>query len=256
MPGTYNDALLNDFAIRSFRDMADRDYIHARMAFKARLVPQFQWSALHSLEKYAKGILLLNRIPAKSLRHEVTGALKLLEEAGRFKASLSEQTIKFIERLEDGAAFRYFEVSYSSHAFDVIRLDCAVSELRRYCQVLDWEIDTDHGRRNLLQPMLNRIESAASSAHRDTCIMNGWLEGILRKADHPARAHLVWKNLYFGPSKRQSIRMVGYTESGNAPLYLHPEIIEEVVKYVFMPKSIAQMWREHLIQRKAEAGDA
>lgn len=48
------DALLNDFAIRSFRDTADRDYIHARLAYRAQLVPQFQWSALHCLEKYAK----------------------------------------------------------------------------------------------------------------------------------------------------------------------------------------------------------
>ena len=256
MPGSHRDALLNDFAIRSFRDMADRDYIQARMAYKARLVPQFQWSALHSLEKYAKGILLLNRIPAKKLRHEVTSALRLLEDAGKFKASLSDQSLEFITRLEDGAAFRYFEVSYSSYRFDVIRLDCAVSELRRYCQVLDWDINTDHGTRNLLQPMLSRIGLAASKNPRDTCIMNGWLEGVLKNHQHPARAPLVWKNLYFGPSRRQSVRMVGYTESGNAPLYLHPEIIEEVVKYVYMPKAIADMWREHLVQRRAEDSDA
>ena len=47
---------VNSFALRAFRDTADRDYIHARMAYRADLFPQFHWSALHALEKYAKCI--------------------------------------------------------------------------------------------------------------------------------------------------------------------------------------------------------
>jgi hypothetical protein len=43
---------VNDFAIRSFRDTADCDYISARMAFRARLIPQFLWSGLQAIEKY------------------------------------------------------------------------------------------------------------------------------------------------------------------------------------------------------------
>jgi hypothetical protein len=35
------DGLLNDFALRSFRDIADADYIAARMACRAALVTQF-----------------------------------------------------------------------------------------------------------------------------------------------------------------------------------------------------------------------
>lgn len=42
--------LINDFAIRSFRDTADKDYIAARMAYRARLIQPFLWSALHCLE--------------------------------------------------------------------------------------------------------------------------------------------------------------------------------------------------------------
>ena len=34
-----HDALVNDFALRSFRDMADGDYIAARMACRAALLP-------------------------------------------------------------------------------------------------------------------------------------------------------------------------------------------------------------------------
>lgn len=54
---------VNNYALRAFRDTADKDYIHARMAYKAALYPQFLWSSLHSLEKYAKCILILNRVP-------------------------------------------------------------------------------------------------------------------------------------------------------------------------------------------------
>ena len=55
------DALLNDFAERSFRDMADGDYIAARMACRAALVTQFLWASQQAVEKYLKGILLFSQ---------------------------------------------------------------------------------------------------------------------------------------------------------------------------------------------------
>ena len=253
MSRTSHDVTLNTFAIRSFRDTADRDYLHARLAYRARLVPQFQWSSLHCLEKYAKGILLLNRIPAKSLRHEVTGALDLLAAKGKFRIALSDMARKFIERLESGAEFRYFEVSYSSERYDIARLDLAVSELRRYCQVLDWELDSDEEPRNLLQPMLARIQHAADNAPRDSCIMSGWLEGIIRDRKHSAREPLLWQNLYFGLSKRRTVKLQGYVEAGNSPLYMHPEILDEVLKYVYLPRRVASEWRLELAERMRAA---
>lgn len=249
MPSTDQDAVLNTFALRSFRDTADRDYIHARLAYRARLVPQFQWSALHCLEKYAKGILVLNRIPATKLRHEVSGALALLSQQGKFRAALSVEAIKFIDRLENGAEFRYFEVSYSNHRYDIARLDLAVSELRRYCQVLDWEVQTEFGPRNLLAPMLARIQHAAENFPRDTCVMGGWLEGVLKDRTHSAREALVWQNLYFGSGNRKTVKLHGYIEAGNSPLYMHPEILDEVLKYVYLPKRIVNEWREELLER-------
>src|SRR6266571_4943728 len=65
------DALVNDFAVRCFRDIADGDYIAARMACRAALVMQFLWASQQAIEKYLKGILLLNRIPAKDVRHDL-----------------------------------------------------------------------------------------------------------------------------------------------------------------------------------------
>lgn len=243
------DILLNMFAIRSFRDTADRDYVHARLAYQSKLVPQFQWSALHCLEKYAKGILLLNRFPAKEIGHEVTGALNLLRKYSKFEVKLSRAVLRFIDRLESGAEFRYFEVSYYNEPFDIARLDCAVSELRRYCQALDWEVKTDGGSTNLLGSMLAQIEHAAQHNQRDSCIQNGWLEMILKDRKHPARKALVWQNLYFGASKRNRVKLEGFFEAGNSPLYLHPEILDEALKYVHLPKRVAIEWRKELEDR-------
>ncbi|MDE2079954.1 MAG: hypothetical protein KGI90_01255 [Burkholderiales bacterium] len=245
--------LLNDFAIRSFRDTADRDYIHARLAYRARLVPQFQWSALHCLEKYAKGILLLNRIPAQRLGHEVSGALDLLAAAGKFKIALSGGAQRLIERLESGAEFRYFEVSYANEPFEVARLDLAVSELRRYCQILDWEVDPRDGPRNLPEPMLARIAHAAENSPKDTCVTDGWLERVIDDREHPARKALVWQNLYFGLSRRKTVKLHGYIEGGNSPLYLRPEILDEVLKYTYLPRRIVKAWRVELSRRQGSA---
>jgi hypothetical protein len=248
------DATLNTFAIRSFRDTADRDYIHARLAYRARLIPQFQWSSLHCLEKYAKGILLLNRVPARSLRHEVTGALNLLRKYGRFSIQLTDIAAEFVDRLESGAEFRYFEVSYSNRQHDLVRLDRAVSELRRYCQVLDWEFNTPQGKRNLLEPILASIHHAREHSPRDTRIVGGWLEGVIKNRKHAAREPLLWKNLYFGLSRHKTVKLHGYEEAANSPLAMHREILDEVVKFVYLPARVEREWRQELAKR-VQRGD-
>src|SRR5437867_3718571 len=77
------DALINDFAVRSFRDVADAEYIAARMACRAALVPQFLWASQQTVEKYLKCILLLNRIPARKVFHDLDRALRKIKESGR-----------------------------------------------------------------------------------------------------------------------------------------------------------------------------
>ena len=130
--------LVNDFAIRSFRETADKDYVAARMAYRARLFQPFLWSALHCLEKYVKGILVLNRLDATKLGHSVLPGIQRMKQHGKFELDLSAVTVQFIKKLEDyGAEYRYCEVSYSIEPFDIVRFDRAVWELRRYCQPLD-----------------------------------------------------------------------------------------------------------------------
>lgn len=49
-----NEDLLDDFAIRCFRDTGDEDYIAARMAFRAALVTPSLWESLQAVEKYLR----------------------------------------------------------------------------------------------------------------------------------------------------------------------------------------------------------
>lgn len=120
---------INSFAQRSFRDNADRDYILARMAYRTQLYPQFLWSSLHALEKYAKCILILTRTKRVNVKknqfddvgHEVMKALDLLDK--KIEIKLSEQTLDFIKRLESGARFRYLEVSWYAKRAELTILD-------------------------------------------------------------------------------------------------------------------------------------
>lgn len=249
--------LVNDFAIRSFRETADKDYIAARMAYRARLIQPFLWSALHCLEKYVKGILVLNRVKAHK-GHSVLPGIKQMKQHGKFELDLSAATVQFIKNLEDyGAEYRYYEVSYDIQPFDIIRFDRAVWELRRYCQPLDYDVVDMNGKTvNLLPLELDRVHRAKANQEKGTCITGGILEKIIEKKDHSAREALIWNNLFFGPSQRKSVKMQSNWEAGNSPFFLHPEIIDEVLKYVYIPKDIAEGVRQFAKQKAVEEAKA
>src|SRR5688500_8202975 len=133
MAALRTDALLNDFAIRSFRDIADGDYIAARMAGRAALLPQFLWAGQQAVEKYLKCILLLNRIPATSVKHNLALALQTLERSGKIELELTQPSKDFITHLDTYGRFRYLEISHWGEGRAIVLLDRAVWEVRRYC---------------------------------------------------------------------------------------------------------------------------
>lgn len=106
-----SELAVNGFAIRSFRDIADGDYIAARMACRAGLVTQFLWAGQQTMEKYLKCILLLNRIEAKKVRHDLGRAMAKIKASGKLSLDLKSGTEEFIERLDQYGQYRYLEVS-------------------------------------------------------------------------------------------------------------------------------------------------
>jgi HEPN domain-containing protein len=225
------DALLDDFAERSFRDMAHGDYIAARMACRAALMTQFLWASQQALEKYLKCILLLNRIPAKGVRHNLGEAMRKIEDSDKISLDLTRGTEEFISMLDRFGPYRYLEVSNIGFGADLVTLDRAVWELRRYCTLA--EEPKHHKLRNGFPAPLVRIPG-------------GCLEKIIDDAKNPARGPLLWQNGFFGRRARKRVRLNKWFQAHNAPLYLNPQILDEVLKYVHIPDHLAKGYRTHV----------
>lgn len=239
------DMLLNDFAVRSFRDMADGDYIAARMALRAGLMHQFLWSSQQAIEKYLKGILLFNRIPAK-VGHDIEKAMELTKRLP-FPIQKRPQSEKFIKHIATYGEYRYLDVSTYLHGYALLDLDMTVWDLRRYCQVLRMPGgNPTPTEARMFEMTLEHIESSSNLPPQDFRIANGWLETVIAKKSHPARALLLWQNGLFGARRRNAVRVTDQMQMTNAPLWLHPEMVEELLKYVFIPKDLAAGYREHL----------
>jgi HEPN domain-containing protein len=237
------DVHLNSFASRCFRDVADRDYISARMCYRAGLISQFHWAALQAFEKYFKAILLYNRIRAKDLRHDLARAREYSEKIP-FKIRMSISSLKLLDHLNDYGRFRYLETSYFIYGPKLVELDKAVWELRRYCRVLDYRLPRK-GKEPIpmLELELQRNEAAEKRSPQEFQIIGGALETIIKKRSNPARAPLIWQNAFFGNSRRNKVRVPIHFYAENAPLSLVPQVLDHVLDYVYLPKEVVNAFR-------------
>jgi HEPN domain-containing protein len=238
------DLLINNFATRSFRDTGDGDYIAARLAYRAQLIPQFLWSSLQAIEKYLKCVLVLNRIRAPR-SHNLADILQVFEANKKFDLKLTEETRQFLVYLDTYGRHRYYETPYYTRGHELMSLDCAVWEVRRYARVMDYSIKNLKGKSiERLSHELAVNESAENRPPHRFTIIGGRLESIIAKRDHPSREPLLWQNAFFGLKPRKTITLPGRSEGGNSPLSLHPEILDEVLKYVHLPKDVVQAYRD------------
>jgi HEPN domain-containing protein len=234
-PANHLDVELNHFALKSFRNIADGDYIAARMACRAALVPQFLWGSQQAIEKYLKTILLLNRIPAVEVSHDLNAALRKINDSGKLNLDLTERTTQFIRYIDAYGPYRYLEVSHWAEGSQIIPLDQAVWELRRFCTL------SASPRRLML------VEGRpAPRVHLSFGLLEKIIEGSSKAS---AREALLWQNGFFGRTRRR-VRVGGWMHSENAPLALRPELLSEVAKYVKIPKRVAAGYRL-LAERKS-----
>ena len=222
------DVLLDDFAVRSFRDVADADYIVARMACRSALITQYLWASQQAIEKYLKCILLLNRVPARGVRHDLQAALLEINSSRRPALDLTKRTEEFIAYLDAYGRFRYLEISNYALTTDLVTLDRAVWEVRRYCASRD------------LPPTVKLQHRVSPPKVR---LVGGYLERIIDDAKSPAREPLLWQNAFFGKRTRKTVRVTGRFHAVNSPLSLHPQILDEVLKYVYLPKEVQDAYR-------------
>lgn len=227
-------AKVNQFAIRCFRDTGDGDYIAARLAMRARLYPQYLWAAEQAVEKYLKCILMLNRHDTKQLGHNIGKALVAVRELLEIELTLTDVEQGAFDNLVRWNADRYLIRSYHVRDIELGGFDLLVWRLRQYCEPLDVKHYADEPSTVLLQENLAAIKARRLESPRQGHLPGGDLEKILAEKAHPAREGLVWRNLRFNSSSRQSTRMSTGWRAVNSPLDMteEPEVIAEARRWM------------------------
>lgn len=247
------DRFVNAFGTQSFRDQADRDYIAARLACRYELFPQFLWSSHQAIEKYLKAILLYNRIKASQVRHDLAQALSLTQSLP-FEIKLSSRSRKFIGHLAEVGEFRYIDVPFHVNGHILVDLDLAVWEVRRYCQVLNvFEKQLPLEEQRQLDAAWSELTSSEIRPRYNFRLHGGLLEKIVSDGKHPSHSALLWHNPCFGARRRATVKAKNHLNAQNSLLYLYPEMLDELLKYVFIPKKLVAGYRQHLLEIKTGA---
>jgi len=243
------DRWINAFATQSFRDQADRDYIAARLACRHELFPQFLWASQQAIEKYLKAIFLYNRVKATDVGHKLSKALDLAKSLP-FEIKLSTRSREFIGHLAEVGEFRYIEVPFHVLGHPIIDLDLTVWEIRRYCQVLNVfgkQLPVDE--QKLLDMAWADLACSDSKPRHTFRLHGGLLEKIISERKHPSRSALLWQNPCFSSRKRATVKAKPHLDAQN-PLLLHyPEMLDELLQYVKIPRYVADAYRQLLSER-------
>lgn len=247
------ERFVNSFGTQSFRDQADRDYIAARLACRHELFPQFLWSSHQAIEKYLKAILLYNRIKANNVGHDLAKALSLTRPLP-FEIQLSKRSRKFIDYLAKVGEFRYIDVPFHVYGYILVDLDLAVWEVRRYCQILDvFGKELPLNEQKLLDAAWSDLSNSETNPRYKFRLHGGLLEKIVSDRKHPSRDALLWHNPCFGARRRTTLKAKSHLNAQNSLLYLYPEMLDELLKYVFIPKRLVASYRRHLLEIKTGA---
>ncbi|MGF1536162.1 MAG: hypothetical protein ACFB4J_06710 [Elainellaceae cyanobacterium] len=211
---TQLDSDINYCAKQCFRDMADRDYIAARLCYKAQLMPQFFWQGLQATEKYIKCALLLNRISSKRLGHDIRKGIDNLFQTVVLQ-SISEESYSFANLLYEFGVQRYLEGGYNSFSEQIICLDRLIAEIRRCCQ----------------ETRPSNYEEA-----RYVRLDNGILDSIIDDPENLAHQPLLWNNRFFGNERIDKIALDRFVIAERSYLISRPDLIGELNKYIKIPK--------------------
>lgn len=220
---------LYKLAIQCFRDTADQDYIHARLAYQNKLIPQFLWSSLHCLEKYSKCMLVANGNKVINIGHKISPLINKFEEDAGLNIYLSTDVKDFIRRLDETAKYRYMTVSNVSKGYDLFLLDKSIHEIRRYCQQFSFE--KEEKKSQVLELSNKNIEGKIKDIQRIS-LEGGVLERILKDKKHPARKALIYQNAFFSTRKRSTISIKKNITAYNSVFFQNHELFELAKQYI------------------------
>ncbi|QIN33805.1 hypothetical protein [Legionella longbeachae] len=185
------DQALDEIAYRCFRDMADQDYILARVSYKLNLPTNFNWCSLQAIEKYLKCILLLHRIEAKKINHNLEEALEKIKSIKISGSSspieFQDSSVGFIKEINNRGRSRYLGKSIYAIPSDITKLDNCIFDVRRFAiKIID---DT----------YLEKIRDSKLTLFSDFCLDSGFLEAVI-SGNQPAKDDLIFNNSNYGNS--------------------------------------------------------
>ena len=233
----------NGFIERSFRDTADRDYIAARMCFRLGLTEQFLWLSLQSIEKYLKAILLFNNKPTQHLQHNLLRGLRESLAIQKLEMNVSARTSEFVEYVSEQGPNRYFVHPRYTRKNELLELDRAVWDIRRYCQ--DFFFPEGHeGRKKRLEAYFDfvRSERCEKKPSDFRLYQAGFIEEVLKGEKHKKLYEpLTWKNLLFGRNQKYRVRIKQGRSWSRPNNFIYPNLKEWLKTNVYIPKSIMEL---------------
>jgi HEPN domain-containing protein len=254
------ETFINFYATQCLRDVADKDYILARVAFEMKFYQQFQWLGMQCIEKYMKSILLFNRKDARKIRHNLLTGYDAIKEIPFI--NLGENTVDTIKHFDTYGDNRYLNRPYHIFGNRLPQLDFAVWEIRRYCQVLNIDFISyrsqkteDYIKERLMEinTLINKFSKNLIATPKEAYIDGGLLEKILLDRKHPSRKDLVYNNGFFLKKYRKNISVKNDIHAENSPLSIFPEHINTISEYIYMPSSEKKAFQELSENKKKEA---
>jgi HEPN domain-containing protein len=241
-------AIKNAFVNECLRDMADKDYISARMNYRLELIENFLWSSEQAIEKYLKAILLYNDQDARGLGHSLTTAYEHLSRIKDIKFDFPKGIEKFLAYLETYGTNRYMEIPIHTFGDELLNLDKAVWHVRKYCTDLKTKTHGPKGEViNLFPYNIGTIDHKYYKENPQKLRMfNGYLERVLdSQGKKRTREVLVWKNFFFGKNRKKKIKHFTMWSSSSIPAhYRHPEIYEALKDIIFFPDKVKRDFKK------------
>lgn len=232
----------NSFIYRSFRDVADCDYIAARASHRLKLFDQFLWSALQAVEKYLKTIVLIHDGNTKDLSHDLPEGLTRVESIPDIDWDFDDKIRGFLDYLTIYGGDRYFTHPRGIQGEELLQLDYVVWKIRRYCQDLQWlkkQQEEKGGDRYDKYIQWLQSSECLRKANKLRLFNKGHLEKVLHTNKFPKqREQLVYKNFFYGSYKKHKIKFQFTATGANPAHFLFPEIYPWIKQRVKMSPEV------------------
>ena len=235
------DLIRNAMVRECLTDMADRDYLAARICWRTRLPEQFLWNALQAIEKQLKAILVLNNRSARGLSHDIERALDKVCAIPDLRLDPPTVIRDFVGYLNRHGPNRYAERSITLRGAELFELDRAFWHFRRYCQ--DFRATARYLKKSEDEWLAMHHHWYTDPKHTERPhrfrMFGGYLEDVLdgKKCPEQYRA-LVWKNVFYGRRYKPRIEYRPLTQIGDPAHIRHPEVFSELLKILDFPRDV------------------